>query len=125
VGHLIQRRARPCRGRHDPRLAAAVIQNPFVDGRALVAATLRSAGPARTALLVLKGLRDEARPYWNGGRTRAGGRAEECPHGQRRSMTAWAAADTVKIKSALRAAPAVVQDREMQQRAMSRWKLHM
>jgi hypothetical protein len=45
-------------------LAAAVIQNPFVDGRAVVAATLRSAGRARTAFLVLKGLRDEARPYW-------------------------------------------------------------
>jgi dienelactone hydrolase len=44
----------------DPQLAAAVIQNPFVDGRAAVAAILRSAGRARTALLVWKGLRDEA-----------------------------------------------------------------
>jgi hypothetical protein len=35
-------------------------------------------------------------------------------------MTAWAASDTVEINSALRAAPTVAQDREMQQRAMSR-----
>jgi uncharacterized protein len=45
----------------DPQLAAAVVQNPFVDGRAAVAATLRSAGRARTALLVWKGLRDQSR----------------------------------------------------------------
>jgi dienelactone hydrolase len=45
----------------DPQLAAAVIQNPFVDGRAAVAATLRSAGRARTALLVGKRLRDQWR----------------------------------------------------------------
>jgi pimeloyl-ACP methyl ester carboxylesterase len=43
----------------DPQLAAAVIQNPFVDGRAAVAATLRAAGRARTALLVWEGLRDQ------------------------------------------------------------------
>jgi uncharacterized protein len=45
----------------DPRLAAAVLQNPFVDGRAVVAATLRSAGRARAAVLAWQGLRDEAR----------------------------------------------------------------
>jgi alpha/beta superfamily hydrolase len=45
----------------DARLAAAVIQNPFVDGRAVVTATLRSAGRARTALLAWQGLRDETR----------------------------------------------------------------
>lgn len=44
----------------DDRVAAAVIQNPFVDGRAAVAATIRSAGLGATARLVWKGLRDQA-----------------------------------------------------------------
>ena len=43
----------------DAGIAAAVIQNPFVDGRSSVAATLRSAGRRRTALLVWQGVRDE------------------------------------------------------------------
>lgn len=43
----------------DAPIAAAVIQNPFVDGRSSVAATLRSAGRRRAALLVWQGVRDE------------------------------------------------------------------
>ncbi len=43
----------------DISIAAAVIQNPFVDGRSAVAATMRSAGRARAAFLVWEGLRDE------------------------------------------------------------------
>jgi fermentation-respiration switch protein FrsA (DUF1100 family) len=40
----------------DDRLAAAISQNPFVDG----AATLRALGPASTARLIVAGVRDEA-----------------------------------------------------------------
>lgn len=43
----------------DQRIAAAVIQNPFVDGRATAAAALRSAGLGHAARLIWHGLRDE------------------------------------------------------------------
>lgn len=52
-GHVLGLAAR------DPRLAAAVIQNPFVDGRREALATLRSAGVMTTARLVWIGVRDE------------------------------------------------------------------
>jgi len=43
----------------DTRIAAAIIQNPFVDGRATAAAAIRSAGRAQAGRLAWKGLRDE------------------------------------------------------------------
>jgi uncharacterized protein len=54
-GHVLSLAAR------DHRVAAAVIQNPFVDGRQETLATLRSAGIVTTVRLVWKGVRDEAR----------------------------------------------------------------
>lgn len=44
----------------DSRIAAAVIQNPHVDGRSGRAATMRSAGPIQIARLAWAGLRDQA-----------------------------------------------------------------
>lgn len=52
-GHVLGLAAR------DTGIAAAVIQNPFVDGRQETLSTLRSAGMAVTARLVWKGVRDE------------------------------------------------------------------
>lgn len=56
----------PFRGGHvlrvaadDHRIAAAVIQNPFVDGRAAAATAIRACGRGHTARLVWHGLRDE------------------------------------------------------------------
>lgn len=46
---------------NEPHIAAVVIQNPFVDGRASAVEAFRSAGPLRTGALVWLGLRDEFR----------------------------------------------------------------
>lgn len=45
----------------NPRIAAAIIQNPFVDGHAAVAAAIRSAGRVATLRLAVRALRDVMR----------------------------------------------------------------
>ncbi|WP_237167020.1 alpha/beta hydrolase [Mycolicibacterium fortuitum] len=44
----------------NPRIAAAIIQNPFVDGRAAATVAMRAAGPRATIELAWRALRDEA-----------------------------------------------------------------
>ena len=45
----------------NPRIGAAIIQNPFVDGRAAAAAAMRSAGRVATYRLAVRALRDALR----------------------------------------------------------------
>lgn len=54
-GHVLATAAR------DQRIAAAIIQNPFVDGHAAAAAAIRSAGRLHAYRLAWRGLRDKLR----------------------------------------------------------------
>ncbi|MEU7613932.1 alpha/beta hydrolase [Micromonospora sp. NPDC049204] len=65
----------------DPGIAAAIIQNPFVDGRCTAAAAIRSAGRLGVARLTWEGLRDQLRRRlgWNPHRVALVGPPEPSP----------------------------------------------